>query len=127
MTEPRKPREYWFVPDPSNTWAKKPSYEVEGIVHVREVLPQAEGEPKETDYKLRYLQEQLRLANFDAIQNEAEANELRTRVAELEKAKDRLRVRVEGMILSLEKHGQNINVQFHIDWLSKGLEWSEKK
>lgn len=43
------------------------------------------------------------------------------KVKELEAENARLRVRVEGTILSLKKHGQNINVEFHIDWLSEAL------
>lgn len=34
---------------------------------------------------------------------------------------EHLKTRVEGLILSLQKHGQSIDVQFHIDWLRKGL------
>ncbi len=33
-----KPQEYWFVPDPSNTWRNKPPFKVEGLIHVQEVL-----------------------------------------------------------------------------------------
>lgn len=36
-------------------------------------------------------------------------------------AADKLAVRVKGMILSLQKHGQNIDVNFHLDWLRKAL------
>jgi predicted TIM-barrel fold metal-dependent hydrolase len=32
--------------------------------------------------------------------------------------------RVKGMILSLQKHGQNIDVKFHIDWLNEAVKWN---
>lgn len=32
-----KPREFWIVPDPSNTWRNEPPYRVGGLIHVREV------------------------------------------------------------------------------------------
>lgn len=38
---------------------------------------------------------------------------------------DRYKVRIEGMILSLAKHGQNIDVEFHINWLQSTLEGRE--
>jgi hypothetical protein len=39
----------------------------------------------------------------------------------MRKENEKLVIRIEGMILSLQTHGQNIDVKFHIDWLDKAL------
>jgi hypothetical protein len=36
-------------------------------------------------------------------------------------AVEQLETRIKGMILSLQTHGQNIDVKFHIDWLKEVL------
>ena len=39
-----------------------------------------------------------------------------------------LAVRVEGIILSLDKHGHNINVEMHTDWLREAMaRWDKYK
>ena len=57
-------------------------------------------------------------AAYDALQAENE---------KLKKQVERLRVKVEGMILSLQKHGTNINVMFHIGWLNEALSETEEE
>lgn len=47
--------------------------------------------------------------------------ELEEQLQVLQQENERYKTRINGMILGLKEHGQNINVQFHIDWLEKAL------
>ncbi len=56
------------------------------------------------------------LEGVRAMKADAEARE-----AQLVGLVRELEIKVHGMVISLERHGQNIDPQFHIEWLNKTL------
>ena len=71
-----------------------------GYIHVREVLPLAD--------QIKPTCSEVHTMDSEIITNQA-------------KEIERLRTRIEGMILSFNKHGANIDVGFHVKWLSEVL------
>ena len=102
----KHPRDFWLY-DHSN--GNIEAYPVEqdtsmirapDPIHVREVLP---------------LEDQIKPTCSEVHRTDSEI------ITNQAKEIERLRTRIEGMILSFNKHGANIDVGFHVKWLSEVL------
>lgn len=62
----KKPQgEFWFVPDPSNTWRNKPAYEVEGIIHVIEYSAYQNALEALEKYQQIVLDQELKIVDLE--------------------------------------------------------------